>query len=146
MAEVVAGLTEQPLAVNEAVDRVADPGCGAIAVFVGTVRDSAAVAGRQDKPVVRLEYDAHPELARAKLEESAERAAARWNIHKLVALHRTGVCGLGEPTVVIACSAPHRGDALEACRWLIDEIKRTVPIWKREVYSDGSEWVGAEGA
>ena len=60
-------------------------------------------------------------------------------------IHRVGRCSLGEPTVVIACSAPHRADALEACRWLIDELKESVPIWKKEIYEDGDAWVGDEG-
>lgn len=140
----MAGLTPDPLRVEEAVARVASPACGAIALFVGTVRASAAVPGREDEPVVRLEYEAHPALATSKLQQIADAACARWGIARLVALHRVGACDLGQPTVVIACAAPHRADALEACRWTIDEIKRTVPIWKREVYADGSDWVGTE--
>ncbi|MDQ3956086.1 MAG: molybdenum cofactor biosynthesis protein MoaE [Actinomycetota bacterium] len=139
-------ITEGSLDVPAAIDEVAGPSCGGLAVFVGTVRESAAAPEGSGRPVVRLEYDAHPQLAKRRLEEIGEEALRRWDVKKLVAVHRSGACALGEPTVVVACSAPHRGDALEACRFVIDTIKSTVPIWKREVYADGSSWVGAEGA
>jgi molybdopterin synthase catalytic subunit len=103
------------------------------------------VRANESKAVVRLDYEAHPELAATRLEEIGRDAADKWELLRVVAWHRTGACELGEPTVVVACSAPHRGDALEACRHVIDTIKATVPIWKREVYADGSSWVGAEG-
>lgn len=137
------GVTDEPLDVAEAIGRVSGTDSGGIAVFLGTVRESAAVAGRADKPVVRLDYEAHPQLAERRLREVAEAASAKWEVRRVVAIHRTGPCELGEPTVVVACAAPHRSDALEACRWIIDTIKDTVPIWKREVYADGSSWVGA---
>jgi molybdopterin synthase catalytic subunit len=123
---------------------VADPQCGGIGVFVGTVRATAAVTSNREKSVTGLEYEAHPELAPQRLRALLDEATGRWDLRCVVAKHRTGACQLGEPTVVVACSSPHRADALDACRWIIDEIKATVPIWKREVYADGSDWVGAE--
>jgi molybdopterin synthase catalytic subunit len=117
---------------------------GGIAVFVGAVRSSPAVAANATKAVTKLEYEAHPTLAEEQLEKVARAAAAKWALNRVRAIHRTGVCELGAPTVVVACSAAHRGDALEACRFIIDEIKATAPIWKREIYADGSSWVGAE--
>jgi molybdopterin synthase catalytic subunit len=123
---------------------VADPQCGGIGVFVGTVRATAAATSNREKSVTALEYEAHPELAPQRLRALLDEATGRWDLRGVVAKHRTGACQLGEPTVVVACSSPHRGDALDACRWIIDEIKATVPIWKREVYADGSDWVGAE--
>ena len=114
-------------------------------MFVGTVRESAAVADNSSKPVTRLDYEAHPQLAPKRMEEICSETAGKWELNDVIALHRTGICELGEPTVVVVCGAAHRGDALEACRYIIEEIKATVPIWKKEVYADGSSWVGAEG-
>ena len=144
-ARIVTGLETRPLDLSAAIDAASTPEAGGMGVFIGTVRASAAVPNESDEQVVRLEYEAHDDLARARLEEIAREAAGKWNLLGVVALHRTGSCELGEPTVVIACSAPHRGDALDACRWVIDEIKATVPIFKREVYASGSSWVGTEG-
>ncbi len=137
---------EAPLDIGAALEEVGDPSCGGLALFVGTVRRSAAIASHHAKPVVRLDYEAHGELAPRRLDEICHEAQHRWDVRRLVALHRTGSCELGEATFVVACSAPHRADALEACRFVIDAIKSTVPIWKREVYEDGSSWVGAEDA
>ena len=138
------GMTDQTLDVSAAIGRVSGPDCGGIAVFVGTVRETAAVEVRIGAPVVRLDYEAHPQLAERRLREIVEEAAGKWEVRRVVAVHRTGPCELGEPTVVIACAAPHSRDALEACRWIIDTVKETVPIWKKEVYADGSSWVGAQ--
>ena len=139
-------VSPEPLDIAAAIDEVSDPECGGIAVFVGTVRSSAAVQGHEADSVELLDYDAHPDLATEQLTAVAEEAARRFGIRRITAVHRTGRCQLGEPTVVVATSAPHRGDALEACRFTIDEIKASVPIWKREVYSDqdDSAWVGTE--
>lgn len=144
MAYVSTAISDAALDVSRSIGDAASPELGGIAVFIGTVRDSASVGGNEDQAVIRLEYEAHPTLAEAKLREIAEAAAAKWDIGRVVAVHRTGRCELGEPTVVVACGAPHRGDALEACRWIIDTIKAEVPIWKREVYAGagGSAWVG----
>lgn len=138
-------LSEEPLDVGRAIADVQAPELGGIALFVGTVRTTPAAAGSEGKNVVGLEYDAHPELAPKRLDEIAREAAERWDIRRIVLVHRMGACGLGDPTVVVACGAPHRSDALEACRWMIDTIKGSVPIWKRELYADGSSWVGPEG-
>lgn len=146
MAEVTTAISPEPLDVADAVARASDPAAGAVAIFIGTVRESPAAPEGGDRSVVRLTYDAHPTLAPEKLRQIADAAASKWELTKVVALHRTGDCPVGEPSVVIACSAPHRGDALDACHWIIDEIKTGVPIWKREVYADGSSWVGAEGS
>ncbi|MEA2499486.1 MAG: MoaE-MoaD fusion protein [Actinomycetota bacterium] len=146
MAKITTELTERPLDPSRAIEDAASDECGAIASFVGTVRSSASVPDRAKDRVLRLEYEAHPTLASEKLTAIAEEAAGKWDLAAVVALHRVGVCDLGEPTVVVVCAAPHRREALEACHWTIDEIKRSVPIWKREVYADGTSWVGAEGS
>jgi molybdopterin synthase catalytic subunit len=144
--DIAARIEAGALDVGGVLAAASSPDCGGVAVFIGTVRTSAAVPGNDDKAVVRLDYDAHPTLAEARLRALAGEAAARWGLERVVALHRTGSCDVGEPSVVVACGAPHRTEALEACRWMIDAIKTTVPIWKREVYADGSSWLGAEGA
>ena len=144
MADIQVALTQEPLDAVGALNRVASQDCGAIASFVGTVRREAAVGANAGKDVTALEYDAHPQAAWQKLEEIAEQACAKWDVRALVAVHRVGLCRLGEPTVLIACSAPHRTEALEACRWVIDELKASVPIWKKEIYEDGDAWVGEE--
>ena len=146
MSGVATGLSQDPLDVAEAIAMVSTPTSGGLALFVGTVRSSAAAEGHGDKSVVRLDYEAHEAMARERLAGIAHEAVARWALDRVVAIHRVGSCDLGEPTVVVACGAPHRAEALDACRWLIDELKATVPIWKKEVYSDGSSWVGTEGA
>jgi molybdopterin synthase catalytic subunit len=144
MAEIHAALSQESLDVVGALDAVASPECGAVASFVGTVRREPAVGAKKEELVTALEYDAHPEIAWQKLHEIAEEACVKWDVQHLVAVHRVGFCPLGEPTVVIACSAPHRADALEACRWVIDELKASVPIWKKEIYESGDAWVGDE--
>jgi molybdopterin synthase catalytic subunit len=145
VADVETGIADQPLDAFSAIPRVSDSHAGGVAVFIGSVRSSSATP-EDDRSVTRLEYEAHPDLAPRRLHEIAHDATAKWDLNKVVAIHRTGVCVLGEPTVVVACSAAHRAEALDACRWIIDEIKQTVPIWKKEVYADGSSWVGAEGS
>lgn len=145
MAEVTTRIEENPLDVTEAIASASAPESGGVGVFIGCVRVEAAAPGNEDKPVVRLDYEAHPTLASERLAAIARDAAARWALDRVVALHRTGTCELGEPTVMVACGAAHRAEALDACRWIIDTIKTTVPIWKREVYADGSAWLGSEG-
>ena len=141
---VEVALSAEALDVGAALAAVAGADNGAIGVFVGCVRASAAVEANSDKPVVALEYESHPSLAEERLRAIALEAGTKWDVRRVVAIHRTGRCELGEPTVVVACGAPHRADALEACRFIIDTIKTTVPIWKREAYADGSSWVGTE--
>src|SRR5919112_2648618 len=145
MPHIRAGLSEAPLDPAAVIEEAGSSQSGAIASFLGTVRSTPAVSERRDERVVALEYEAHTGLAETRIGEIAEEAAARWGLEAIVAVHRTGACSLGEPTVVIACSAPHRREALAACAWAIDEIKRSVPIWKREVYESRTSWVAAEG-
>jgi molybdopterin synthase catalytic subunit len=145
VVEITTAIAADALDVSAAISAVSSSDCGGIGIFVGTVRTSAAAPHHEDTAVIRLDYEAHPTLAPARLRAIAEEAAAKWDLRKVVALHRSGRCDVGEPTVVVACSAPHRGDALDACRFMIEDIKTTVPIWKREVYADGSTWLGGEG-
>lgn len=141
MARLVTGIAEGPLDVPAALRDASSEHSGALAVFVGTVRERSSIDANADRSVSRLVYDAHPTLADERLREICEEAAEKWGLEKVIAMHRTGTCELGEPTVVVACSAAHRAPALEACRYIIDTIKETVPIWKQEVYSDGAKWL-----
>ena len=130
-------IRETPLSVDEVVDAVRSPLAGGLVVFVGTVRDNDG--GRS---VERLGYSAHP-TAEAELERVATVAAQRFPAVAVAATHRVGDLAIGDVAVVVAVSCPHRAEAFEAARWLIDELKATVPIWKEQVFDDGTtEWVG----
>jgi molybdopterin synthase catalytic subunit len=121
-----------------AVEFVHDPQAGGIAIFLGTTRAEQTSAGRE---LVALDYEAYDDMALKQLHDLAAQARKRWPIIKLALLHRTGRVPLGEPSVCIAVSTPHRAEAFEACRWLIDTLKAEVAIWKKEVWSDGtSKW------
>lgn len=136
-------LVPDPLDVASYASRPADSRDGATALFVGTVRSSASEV--EGQVVHALEYDAHPDIAPREMQRIATEAAERWSLTHVTLVHRTGHCELSEPTVLVACSSPHRAAALDACRWTIDTLKANVPIWKKEIYADGSAWVGAEG-
>lgn len=133
-------LSTVPLDAAADVASVCDPGAGGIAVFLGTTRAETSPDGRH---LVALDYEAYPEMAGAQLAELAAQARRRWPITKLVLRHRVGRVPLAEPSVLIAVATPHRAEAFDACRWLIDTLKAEVAIWKKEVWSDGSgRWVG----
>ena len=130
-------LSKDPLAVGEVLAWVVQPGCGALDVFCGTVRDHSE--GRPG--VMGLEYEAYEAMVVPRFTEIALEARRRWpEIGRLALLHRIGRLEVGEISVVIAVSTPHRAQAFEATRWCIDTLKGTVPIWKREVWQDGSDW------
>ncbi len=132
-------LTAEPLELSSTVAQLNDPSAGGIAVFLGTTR---AETNASSQPLLALEYDAYPEMARAQLVDLARRARDRWPISRLVILHRTGRVAVGEPSVLIAVSTPHRAEAFEACKWLIDTLKSEAAIWKKEIWGDGSSsWV-----
>ena len=133
----LAALRDAPLSVDEVVDAVRDPAAGGLVVFIGSVRDND-----DDRSVDRLDYEAHPS-AEAQLREVAERVAAKHPVVAVAVTHRVGRLEIGDIAVVVAASCPHRGEAFAAARDLIDELKETVPIWKHQLFSDGSEeWVG----
>ena len=128
-----------PLRVESAVKHVTDASAGGIDVFLGTTRAETSPDG---KSLVALDYEAYTEMALSRLRELARCARERWPIVKLAILHRTGRVSLGEPSVIIAVSTPHRADSFAACQFLIDQLKVDVPIWKKEVWEDGAErWV-----
>ena len=130
-------LSEEPLSLDAAVEEVRTDEAGAIATFVGTTRIESR--GRR---VQFLEYEAYPEMAEEVMAQIADDLKRRYELCEVAIHHRVGRVGVGDPSVVIAVSAAHRGDALAACKDAIDTLKETVPLWKKEVYEGGEEWVG----
>jgi len=130
-------ITTEPIDHAAAVERVRSTRAGAVCSFLGMVREMTG-----DRITTFLEYEAYPEMASKKLAELEDQARARWPIIELVIVHRLGHLDLGEVSVLVAVSCPHRDDAFEASRWLIDTLKAVVPIWKKERWADGTEeWV-----
>jgi molybdopterin synthase catalytic subunit len=130
-------ITESPIDHATVTERVRSHRAGAVCTFLGTVRELTG-----NKRTVALSYEAYREMALKKLAELEAEARTRWPVIELAMVHRVGQLELGEVSVVVAVSCPHRGDSFEACRWLIDTLKERVPIWKRESWEDGSsEWV-----
>jgi MoaE-MoaD fusion protein len=130
-------LSGEPLSLDAAVAEVADERAGAVATFVGTTRVHS-----RGRTVLHLEYEAYADMAEAEMGRIAENLKGRYDLCEIAIHHRTGRVGIGEPSVVIAVSAPHRQDALAACKDAIDTLKETVPVWKKEVYEGGEEWIG----
>jgi MoaE-MoaD fusion protein len=130
-------VTAEPLSLDAVVAEVADDAAGAIATFTGTVRRES-----RDRTVLHLDYDAYDEMAEDVMAQIAADLERRYDICAIAIHHRTGRVEIGEPSVVIAVSAPHRADALTACKEAIDTLKETVPLWKKEVYEGGEEWLG----
>ncbi|MGH2733025.1 MAG: molybdenum cofactor biosynthesis protein [Actinomycetota bacterium] len=138
---IVTGVCEDPISIEAVTAEVAAPGAGGTVVFIGTVRSLAEDWGA----VERLEYSIYRDMAERVLREVAEEAAAKWPLLGVCILHRAGDLAVGDQTVVVACSAPHRGEAFDACRYGIDEVKARAPVWKKEMGPGGERWVGLEG-
>lgn len=131
-------ISPEPLNIQSCIDWVMTPQCGGIDVFIGTVRSAT-----KGKTVVRLEFEAYEKMAMKEMQKIADEAQQKWKVHKISIHHRTGVLNIGEIPVVIAVSAAHRDAAFDACRYIIDTLKKTVPIWKKEIFEDGEVWVAA---
>jgi molybdopterin synthase catalytic subunit len=131
-------LVRDAIRIDPLLDVVRHPGAGAIVLFLGTVREHS-----RGRDVDRLEYEAYDALARNEMTRIAAHAAERWGV-RVAMVHRVGTLSIGEISVAIAVAAPHRRDAFEAGRFAIDALKQTVPIWKKEVWASGSEWIGQE--
>ena len=129
-------LLDRPLDVSAVLERVRGPDVGGVVLFLGTVRERAR--GRE---IRHLEYEAYPEMAERELERIADEAALRWPGARVAVDHRVGHLEIGELAVVVAAAAPHRAEAFAACRYAIDTLKERVPIWKKEVATDGEYWV-----
>jgi molybdopterin synthase catalytic subunit len=130
-------LTPEPIDYQALTEQVRRPGCGAVVTFLGTVRD--LTDGRVTEA---LDYEAYPGMAEKKMAEIEQDARARWPVGDIALVHRVGRLGVGEVSVAVAVSCPHRAQAFEACRHAIDRLKELVPIWKKENWADGTtEWV-----
>ncbi|HWP58841.1 MAG TPA: molybdenum cofactor biosynthesis protein MoaE [Candidatus Acidoferrales bacterium] len=132
-------LTEKPIRIGELLDSVTRPGAGAIVTFIGTTRDH-----NEGRKVLALSYEAYPGMAEQELERIAVEAKKKWAIEEMAIVHRTGRVDIGQVSVAIAVSAAHREDAFAACRFAIEEIKRKVPIWKKELFEGGELWIGTQ--
>jgi molybdopterin synthase catalytic subunit/molybdopterin converting factor small subunit len=130
-------LSDEPLSLDRAVEEVRSDAAGAIATFTGTTRLQS-----RGRTVTHLDYEAYEGMAEKMMEEIADGLAARYALTGVAIHHRVGRVGIGETSVVIAVSAPHRQDALAACKDAIDELKERVPLWKKEVYEGGEQWIG----
>lgn len=141
-ANILTGLREGGISIQEALDAVASPDAGGTVIFAGTVRNHAEEWGEVD----RLEYSAYREMAEAVLQQVAEEAAQKWPLSGVAILHGLGDLKIGDHTVVVACSSAHRGEAFEAARYGIDEVKVRCPVWKKEGRGGEHRWVGLEEA
>ena len=129
-------VTEASLSLDEAAAAVRRADCGAVALFVGTVRNH-----HDGKTVTSLSYSAFKEMAEKEFAKISEEARRRWKIGEVYIAHRTGKLEIGDASVVIAVSAPHRAEAFDACRYIIETLKKVAPIWKEEFYETGKAWV-----
>jgi molybdopterin synthase catalytic subunit len=134
--EPVIMITREPLDRTALVEAVTHSSVGGVVVFEGVVRDNA-----RGKQVRYLEYDVYPEMAIAKIREIVAETERRWGAQRVAVAHRVGRLEIGEASVIVVVATPHRNEAFEACRYIIDTLKTTVPIWKKEVATNGEEWV-----
>ncbi|CAB4711791.1 unannotated protein [freshwater metagenome] len=130
-------LSDEPLSLDTIMAEVADDGAGAIATFSGTARNRS-----RDRNVLYLDYEAYEGMAEEMMEKLASELKQKYDIKKISIHHRTGRVNIGEPSVLIAVSGAHRADTLAACKDAIDTLKGDVPLWKKEVYEGGEEWIG----
>lgn len=132
-------IQEQPISVDEALSAVRRPDCGAVCAFLGTVRNH-----HNGKTVVDIRYSAFKEMAEKELERIVAEVKQKWPLGEVAVVHRTGKLQIGDISVLIAVSSHHRKESFEACRHIIETLKKTVPIWKEEFYETGKAWVGGE--
>ncbi len=126
----------EPLSTEEAIAAVADPAAGAIDVFLGVVRNN-----NKGRDVAYLEYDAYAPMAEKLMADLGQEAIEQFGLQKVALFHRTGRMEIGETSLLIAMSAGHRAETFAAGKWLVDEVKKRVPVWKKEVWTDGEEWI-----
>jgi molybdopterin synthase catalytic subunit len=131
-------ITDSPIDPNNVIDLVKTPDSGAINVFVGTVRNST-----KNRDVKQLEFEAYDTMAIKEIDKIIDQAKQKWPISLMAIHHRVGVLEIADIPVVIAVSTPHRQQGFEACQFAIDTLKETVPIWKKEIFTDGEQWVSA---
>ena len=138
MADKFVHITEAVLEPDAIIDLVKDDSAGAIDVFIGTVRNKTA-----DRKVQHLDYEAYDPMAVKEIQKIIKQAQTKWPIIKAAAYHRKGKLVIGDIAVIVAVSTPHRQASFEACQFIIDTLKQTVPIWKKEVFDGGEEWISA---
>lgn len=131
-------ITTDPIDVASALKYLQTAQAGAIDLFLGIVRDNT-----DNRPVDRLEYEAYDRMAISEMQKIVDEANRRWPLLGYTVIHRKGTLLIGEIAVLIGVATAHRAEAFDACRYIIDTIKQTVPIWKKEVFTDGEEWVNA---
>ncbi len=131
-------ITAHKIDVQGIISSVYHPQAGGIDVFIGITRNTTS-----SKKVLKLEFESHKSMAIKELGKIVDNAKNKWDIKSASISHRIGIVEIGEEAVVIAVACPHRADAFEACRYIIDTLKETVPIWKKEVFEDGEIWVSA---
>lgn len=131
-------LTGTSIDINKVIAAASHPGAGAVNIFIGNIRDAA-----NNKKVVRLEYEAYEPMAIAEIEKIKNEAIAKWRLSGFAMSHRIGILVPGETAVVVAVSSKHRKESFEACAFIMNELKKKVPIFKKEVFDDGEEWIGA---
>ncbi|NIV15478.1 MAG: molybdenum cofactor biosynthesis protein MoaE [Aliifodinibius sp.] len=129
-------ITPEKIDVQKVINVARTPECGAVSVFLGTVRNHS-----RGKEITDLEYEAYPEMASKMIQRISDEMQSKWKVHKVAVSHRIGHLGIGDIAVVIAVSTPHRREAFEACKYMIDRLKEIVPIWKKEIAVDGETWV-----
>ncbi|WP_234735664.1 molybdenum cofactor biosynthesis protein MoaE [Tellurirhabdus bombi] len=127
-----------PIDMNSAYQHVAADEAGAVVFFFGTVRNNT-----QKRAVERLEYESYDAMAIRKMQEIVDQACQQWNVQRYAVIHRKGNLQIGDMAVLVGVSTPHRADAFDAARYIIDTLKKEVPIWKKEVFEDGEVWVDA---
>ena len=130
-------ITNEAIEMQLVINKVKKSAYGAVATFIGTVRDNS-----EGKQVLYLEYETYPDMAKKKLTEIAIEIQARWDSIDVAIVHRVGRLEIGETAIVIAIGSAHRLEAFQACQYAIDRIKEIVPIWKKEFYEDSSAWIG----
>jgi molybdopterin synthase catalytic subunit len=138
-AQAMFRVTNKSLNLQELVDFVTDPEAGAIATFIGTTRNN-----NEGRRVLALDYDAYPEMAEKELRRIGAEASRKWPLCRIAIVHRIGPVQITQASVMIAVSSGHRDAAFAACRFAIEEIKKTVPIWKKELYEGGELWIGTQ--
>lgn len=131
-------ITDKTIDVQQVINSVTNDGAGAVNVFIGTVRNNA-----NGKNVIRLEFEAYETMAVAEIKNILDAASAKWPLLASAVSHRVGSLIPGDVAVVIAVASPHRKESFEACQYIIDTLKMNVPIWKKEVFEGGEEWISA---
>jgi molybdopterin synthase catalytic subunit len=132
-------LQQEPIDITLVMTEAGSDSDGAVVSFIGRVRNSS-----RGKSVLYLEYEAYGEMARKQLQKTVDDAAARWSLGSCMVVHRIGHIDVGEASIIIAASSPHRLESFQAVQFIIDTVKENIPIWKKEFYSDGSSWINGK--